>query len=832
MGEGNQRHRDRHPQWLICALSILFCLVGNGVPALASSLRIFMSTPAAVIDRVEADYGMAHVFLDEVAHEEVPITVFFDPQRLGVEAAEVFTNLNRRERATKDTDHDGIEDGIKPPSGNSILPGDDGHYFKAYSMHAIEGGYELTLKVSKTGAYRLTARYRLNGDPAGTYRWYGDEPNGEGIRKRDFAIVVSPSKARNLQLYEVNPLTMVATGTAPHQRGTFADLADGPPSMHGAGFSLSYMKHLGANMIWFQPIHPRGIEGRQIDPTTQQPYELGSPYAVKNFFAVMPLMAKGVTPSELPDTAEGRVKAMTEFQHFAQRADAQGVDLMLDAPFNHTAHDVELSSFGKGYWGGAGTVDTTEIRSIEARVFSRAGAYDMRAHDAASLGIAPDRSDFGKWSDVSDIYFGRYAALVANDGQREQYKNEADWFDYSVGTENQRGEGHGHFDSITHNVWRYFGDYLEFWLTQSGYPANSSRASLDSSAGVDALRADFGQGLPPQCWEYIINRTRSRKWNFVFMAESLDGGPVSYRSARHFDVLNENIVYDLHRATTMSAIRQIYEGRTQSYGGTPVLLNTSSHDEDSYKDPFEALLRFATNSTRASVTMIFPGQELGLRGTIVPPNGSDAQLQPFGYDRYDKPFFGKPIPGFKTFNSLMPLWEGLKDIHSEATRLKDLYSSIGRARQSSSALRSANRVYLNSHNGAPQEQIFRVAKFERRNADPAVSDVVFAFVNLKVSADAETPLGSWFNVNVDVDSDGMNDFGIKPDRRYNVKNIAAYTGIDVHRHEAWLWGTGRSGKDLLKEGIYVHLNRVPENKDGWVDAPYEAQYLKLIDVTP
>ena len=35
------------------------------------------------------------------------------------------------------------------------------------------------------------------------------------------------------------------------------------------------------------------------------------------------------------------------------------------------------------------------------------------------------------------------------------------------------------------------------------------------------------QGLPPQAWEYIINKARARKWNFVFMSESLDGGAVN-----------------------------------------------------------------------------------------------------------------------------------------------------------------------------------------------------------------------------------------------------------------------------------------------------------------
>jgi hypothetical protein len=53
------------------------------------------------------------------------------------------------------------------------------------------------------------------------------------------------------------------------------------------------LKQLGVNALWLQPIHPRGIDGRQIDPATNRRFELGSPYAAKNYFAVMPLMASG-----------------------------------------------------------------------------------------------------------------------------------------------------------------------------------------------------------------------------------------------------------------------------------------------------------------------------------------------------------------------------------------------------------------------------------------------------------------------------------------------------------------------------------------------------------
>jgi glycosidase len=817
------------------AITILLCCASSG---LASNLRISVGLAGRASNELEADYGLAHVFIDEVAHESVPVTVFLDPQTLGVESAEVFTNLNRRDRATRDSDGDGIEDGIKPPDANRIPAGDDRSYYKAHPMELVQGGYQVTIRATKCGAYRLTARYRLNGEPPGTYHWYGAELNAAGMHKRDFAIVVSPSKTRSIQLYELNPLSIIATGTLPQQRGNFADLAEGLPAGTGPRFSLRYAKALGVNMLWLMPIHPNGIDGRQGDPANGRPFEIGSPYAVKNYFAVMPLLAKAFHPggtAQTNDTSGGRAQALVEFQHFVRAADAQGVDIMLDAPYNHTAHDVELGDKGQQYWGNPGSTATSEIRNVESRFFSRAGAYDMRAQGAHNVGPAPDRFDFGKWQDTLDIYFGRYAALVANQGDAGNFRNEGDWFDYSVGDENRSGDGNGHFDGITQKVWRYMGDVLQFWLTQTGYSQNESGDTLDSSAGIDGLRGDFGQGMPPQCWEYIVNRTRARKWNFVFMAESLDGGPITYRSARHFDILNENIIFDIRSRRTATDFRNLYEQRRNIYGESAILLNTATHDEDNYRNPFEALMRFAVNSTMDGVPLILAGQEAGLRGTIVPPNGnSDPQAgPPFGYDRYFSPFDpNKKIPQFMTFNSLMPLWVSLRNPDGDGTHLEQLYSAIGRARNGSKALRGPNRFFLNLQNNTLHEQIFSVAKFERQNASPAESDVVFGFVNLVLNSDPVTPEGNWFAVDIDADHDGANDFGIKPDRLYNVKNMAAYTGLNPTRNEVFLWPGGRTGSDLLRKGIFIHLNRVPSDRQGWANAPYEAQYLKLFDVTP
>jgi hypothetical protein len=788
-------------------------------PVGASSLLISVGSGARSPAEVEADYTTSHLFISETANDSVPITVFFNPQAGGaVASAEVFTNLNRRDWATATAG--GVEEGIEPPDGNTIAAGDDGHYYKAYAMRPVPGGFQLTLHASKTGVYRLTARYRLASDPPVTYHWYNGEQNAQGILKRDHDLVVSPLKARDLQLYEANPLTITASGTAPEERGTFASMAVAAPSAGGPGFSLSYLKQLGVNALWLQPIHPREIEARPAGSG------LGSPYGVKNYFAAMPLMASAFTPGATPesqDTPQGRAAALGEFQAFMRAASAQDVTVFLDAPLDHTAHDAELASAGQGYWGSAGASATSEFRNVEARVYSRLDEYDQRANSANDIAPAPDRYDFGKWLDVSHIYFGRYAALVANQSQQNNYTNEGDWFDYSVGAENAAGQGNGHFDQITQNVWRYFGDYLQYWLTQSGYPDNPQHAALDTHSGIGGLRADFAQGLPPQAWEYLVNRTRARRWDFVFLAESLDGGPVTYRSGRQFDILNDNLIYGLHTATIASDFAALYGARRQAYGEALVLLNTTSQDEDNYKDPYEAALRFAINSAGYGATLIFPGQELGLRGTIVPPNGNPTNNTPFGYDRFQINF-GKPIPDFENYNSMMPLWRLLGGNTGDAVHLHAFYAAVSQARRASPALRSENAWFLNLKGNAPENQIFGEAKVDKPGG--AASDVVFAFVNLAVGADSATPNGVGFDVNIN-GSNG-NVFGIRPDRTYNVRNIAAIS--DLRRSDC-LWGSGRTGAEVLQNGIFVSLNRVPTDEAGWASAPFEAQYLKLIDMT-
>ena len=730
------------------------------------------ANPILTVNGVPADYTTTNFFVDEVKGDEETLEIVLEAPHVIV--AEVYTNLNNRDLATGDSNEDGIEDGIQPPNRNSVSLDNNAGYYKVHAMtldpaRGEAGAWVCQLKARKTGAYRLTARFKLK-DDADVWHWYTSEG------RRDHAVVVTPKAAREAIMYELNPLSVDATGDTFATRSTFEDLHD------ENRWNLEYLKGIGANWLWFQPIHPRGIDGREI--VNGQPYDPGSPYAVKNFFEVMPQLSEANT----------RPAAMQAFQDFVMAADSEGIGVMVDAPFNHVAWDAELDEEGVAIFETG--VPDDEIRKTLPGFFSRKDDYGLPARDENEIATAPDRDDFGKWEDVKDVYFGNYSALVrGNDpAERNPHQNEEDVFDYA-------GEG---WNDQTRRTWRYFASYVPYWLEKTGLPAGQP-ASVQAQTGIDGLRADFGQGLPPQLWEYVINVARSRKWSFVFMSEALDGGAVTYRSSRHFDVLNENLVFAQQSLTTPDGYRSAFENRRSAYGQSLLLLNNVSHDEENYQDPWQAFIRYASSSVNDGVPMLFMGQELGISRT-------------YGFTHYETNM-GKQIPHFKIHNSMQPIWDngdfGLDQLYKA-------YASIGRARSASPALSSSYRYFLNEIiTNAPHDKINATAKWENSVSSPSTSDLVLAFVNL----DRDNQQSGAFDLSPSGDEALL---GLEKDHLYNVSNLAAF---QTEAKDVFLWPQARSGHDLLENGIFVLLNPVPPDAGGWTNAPYEAQFLKVHDLS-
>lgn len=767
------------------------------------------------INEAVGGYKTTKFFIDEIAAETqaLNVSVTFNAGTPPTEV-EVVSNLNRREKADMDLNADGIADGILPPP-RDLCGQNEAHYYKAYAMSAIGSTWTASLPVIKTGAYRATVRYRFS--PTGPWYYYGD---------RDHAVVVSPKKTLEMTLYEVNPLTIEASANNEGGRSTFLDLlsaadgdADGTDPL-----SLDYFNLIQTNCLWFQPIHPTGGLGVEDDPATSAPYVPGSPYATKNFFAVNPYLG----------SANTEASAMSEFQTFMAKADNyQGsvgsINVMLDFVANHSSWDAVYGQGGVdlGFTG-------SPTASLPVHWYSRTGDYGQPATYFSSLSdkdkaAAPDRNDFGKWADVAELYYGRYSALwryeTYSPESARPHKNEDDFMDWNS------------LSPEVIKLWRYFGHYPIYWLQQSGHSlansttgSNAERLAADNK-GIDALRCDFGQGLPNPVWEYIINKTRSAKWNFVFMAETLDGEQPGYRSNRVFDILNESLVFNFTAAHVNKEydIQAALESRRSNYRTGAILLNITGHDEIlPDNDAWLNATRYAVMAAVPGLPMVFYGQEQGIQ------NFNQA-LNNWHFDGFETDHelnFGKRIPHFKKWNRAQ-FWTMPPPNN---TGLAQWYGRVNAARLSSPAIKSLHQFYLDQNigGGLPADNLFAVAKYEQPGASPAFKDVVLCFANLFEHDQANPGTGPTTHYSTNSTFDlrgGLGDplwtlLGLQNsiDRRYQVRNlVSSNPGSD-------LWQSARTGADLYANGIYVELGGGtvnPITADGEV-----AQFLKMVDVTP
>ena len=763
---------------------------------------------ALTVNGQNADYTTTKFFIDEAASGIAAVSVRYSPPA-GAQNVEVFSNVGRRDRVDTDWNADGVPDGIRPPDGNLLTTNDVTAYFAAFPMAWDGSAYVWSTNVGKCGAYRLTARYQTAEQAGSTnWTWYSSEG------RRDHAIVVSPAKVLQQTMYELNTLTVKASTNAESGRSTFDDLID-PLVASNANtfneFSIEYLDKIQANCLWFQPIHPAGYDRSENDPNTGSRYNPGSPYATRDYFSVNHFFGRA-------GTEEAALTEFTNFVAFCDRgtnrlgsANHQGtVNVMLDGVFNHTSWDAEFGEMGVEL--GFCTNKDDRIGWFKPGWYAYWQDYGEPAtyyHTAWSndIATAPDRGDFGKWADVAELYYGKYSALVRhNPDNNGDYLNEEDVFDFAGMSQ----------DTI--DLWTYIGRYPQYWLQKTGHGLTNRPGQVDANGiayddyGIDGLRCDFGQGLPPQLWEYIINRTRSFKWNFMFMAETLDGGVPGYRSNRHFDILNENMVFQFTQAhvSDPGSLRTQLENRRTAYNGGAILLNLTGHDEVMpWSDPWVTASRYAMVSAVMGVPMCFYGQEQG----IGPYAGSADKWTGFADFEMN---FGKNIPHFKRWNKLR-VW-GEPPLDAASRQMAQWHGRVNWARHNSPALQSANQYFLSRTGGGDNSKIFAVAKYEATGAVADGKDAVLAFA-LFVNAGDHSGASDIY------DLAGCGSLlGIADDAAtyYNVRNLAASDA------NAWVWATPRTGADLYDNGIWV--NFTSDGSGNIYDDGAIVQYLKLEEV--
>lgn len=834
------------------------------------------------VDGVPADYTTSKFFIDESKGETVTVKVAYHAPDDAGTIAEVFSNFGRRDEADTDWDGDGWPDGMIPPDKNSVTTNNcAGGYWQAIPMRLRQGAWEAELTTGKCGVYRITARYKLPGTT--NWIWYADGP--DGALRRDHVVVISPKKAMEQTMYELNVLTTKATDCSNTGSGNFEDLSEKLSDRDNYGeFSIDYLNRMGVNCLWFQPIHPNLNYARGNTDGDGNRYWPGSPYATKNYFSVNYEMTKtknldGLTVEQMEANA---VAAFTNFVRLCDKAQSDTppeggvknldtINVMLDGVLNHTSFD---AVFGEGWAMATNSLRPEAIAELDADPDFGATWRTIKATDtipATALGIrwyshvvdgshnqadpattwtsvetndianAPERYDFGKWNDVAELLYGNYSTMVKYDDRGA---------DGSMGKETGRvysEEDQYYYDQMstaTKMLWKYMACYPEFWIKKTGNDGVNHFDATDD-LGIDGLRCDYAQGLPNQFWEYTVNRTRSMKWNFLFMAESLDGGQVGFRSNRQFDILNENMVFRFTQdhVSYPGDFQKALEDRRESYGNGLILLNLTCHDEVMpWGDPQVTASRYAMVSAMDGVPMIFYGQEQAI--STFELGWQDDQGVWHGHNPYEgtnyvgfakfEQNFGKWIPHFKTWNK-MHVWTNppyTAGMPNDSRAMAEFYGRLNLARRESPALRSQNRWFLNDTN-----KVMFCAKWEEEGALQKGKDAVFAavlFLNDNGDGDHNFHWGAGCTYDISPFAAKMGILN-RADRLYNVVNLASTS-------TNFLWDEPKSGSELYSNGLEITFqgswrwNEQKGDKDElpateWTDGGNVVQFLRVVDVS-
>jgi cyclomaltodextrinase / maltogenic alpha-amylase / neopullulanase len=110
-----------------------------------------------------------------------------------------------------------------------------------------------------------------------------------------------PQWVRSAVLYEINPRTFSSAG-----------------NLVGIRQQLDHLQQLGATVLWLMPIQPCGMEGRKGT--------LGSPYSIRDYYAIDPTFGNDAECRELVDAVHAR-----------------GMRVILDVVLNHASRDCVLA---------------------------------------------------------------------------------------------------------------------------------------------------------------------------------------------------------------------------------------------------------------------------------------------------------------------------------------------------------------------------------------------------------------------------------------------------------------------------------------------------------
>ena len=393
--------------------------------------------------------------------------------------------------------------------------------------------------------------------------------------------------------------------------GTFADINDA---------ALASIKTLGTTHIWYTGVHEHATmtdyaaQGITPDDPAVVKGRAGSPYAIKDYYDVVPDFAQSV-----PDR-------MAELEALVARTHAHGLKVIIDIVPNHVAR--QYGSDAKP----AHVPDLGEGDDVRL-AFSPQNNFYYLPGTTFSAPFIPGSIDAATPLTNSGKPIHENPAKVTGSGSISEAPQIDDWYETI-----KLNYGYNVFDSTLHldlpesarpDTWHKLLDIMLFWAEK----------------GVDGFRCDMAHLVPVAFWQWATAQVRATYPAHIFIAEIYDPG--LYRSfifEGGFDYLYDKVgLYD--------ALRRLIEGHGTCYDLTRVWQHESgdfsehmlrfleTHDEQRIASPF-----FATDPLRALPAMVvtatmhtgpylvYFGQEIGVRAEDAEGfSGHDGRTTIFDY---------------------------------------------------------------------------------------------------------------------------------------------------------------------------------------------------------
>lgn len=394
--------------------------------------------------------------------------------------------------------------------------------------------------------------------------------------------------------------------------GTFADINDA---------ALESIKTLGTTHVWYTGVLEHATmtdyaaQGITPDDPAVVKGRAGSPYAIKDYYDVVPDFAQSV-----PDR-------MAEFEALVERTHAYGLKVIIDMVPNHVARQYQSDAKP------ANVTDLGEGDDVR-QPFSTQNNFYYLPGTTFSAPFIPGSVDADPPLANSAPPIHESPAKVTGSGSISEAPHIDDWYETI-----KLNYGYNVFDGSLHagpagtsgrpDTWAKLLDIMLFW----------------AGKGVDGFRCDMAHLVPVTFWQWATAQVRATYPAHIFIAEIYDPG--LYRSfifEGGFDYLYDKVgLYDSLRRLTeghgsCQDITRVWQQESGDFS-EHMLRFLETHDEQRIASSF-----FANEPRRAIPAMVITatlhtgpylvyfGQEIGVRGEDAEGfSGHDGRTTIFDY---------------------------------------------------------------------------------------------------------------------------------------------------------------------------------------------------------